>query len=73
MTRQVKELTEADLVQLTQRVRARLGQVYGAGRIQNFLSADRGLVSSFLKQTYIAVREQIEKEDADGKPVPDPS
>lgn len=63
--KQPKELSETDLIQITQKVRARMTNLHGPGRVMKFLSSDRGVVNSFLKQTYIAVREQLEQEPSD--------
>jgi hypothetical protein len=60
--RHPKELSEADLLQITQKLRERLNQLYGPGRVTKFLSSDKPLVYKFLTQTYILVREKLEEE-----------
>lgn len=60
--RHPKELSETDLMQITQKLRGRLNQLYGPGLVTKFLSSDMPLVHKFLTQTYILVREKLEEE-----------
>lgn len=60
--RQVKELSDNDLWQVAKRVRKRMVQTFGEARVSGWIFSNTALCEEFTKQTYKAVREQIELE-----------
>jgi hypothetical protein len=60
--REVKELGEDDLKEVATRVRGRMVQKFGQARVAEWIFANTALCTELTKQTYIAVREQIERE-----------
>lgn len=57
----MKELSDEDLIEITEKVRSVLADKFGTKRVNHFFSRSSRMKIEFLRQAYIAIQEKENK------------
>jgi hypothetical protein len=62
VTRLAREISHEELIDIASRVRARLEKKFGKEKVKVWQMNSPDVAEQFIKETYIAVRDHLEKE-----------